>query len=1145
MADNDKVQVIISASADDFNQGLQDAISQLSSSISQMTTMFSQMSGNISSAMTKAAEVTTQSSNAIQNASASTANSTQSTFSSISNAISSMSGNVKGAFSTLGEAMGSVMGVASKISGVMAGAALFGSAVSATKNYYTEINKLSSQLGITTQQASGLNVALKGAGISTEDYLGASRAMTRQLSSGATGFTKLGVSVKNADGSFKNSQQLLLEVAGVLRNTAAGTSRNVAAMEIFKRAQIDVNKFSKLSAEGMAEAAQKAEQLGLMVGPQQMANFNAYTAAQRQLGIVTEALSVNIGNVMLPILANFGAAILSIPSKISGVVSSIQNWLSSHQEVVTVIEAVAEAVGTLVAVWGIYKVGVLASAAATVVMNGITTLSTTLMKAGSISTAIATAATNLFSGSCFKAAAAQLAMITPMGILIGSIVVIGVAIATLATAWYTNFNGIKDATAGTIDAIAQAFSKLWEHIKNMGSSIIQILKGALALDPATIDAGVNSFKSNWSGAMSDLGSIGSNMWKGLKTAGILAFEGVRDKAKGIMSSLGFGGDDTKGGEQPQGNPFTPSESGQDKNGKENEGQTEYEKKKKEYETAVAQAKYDAESQGKSFTYNDQLYLYQSYLKDVQKLDDEHHHETLEFKMEELNLERQNIEEQVKLKATQYKREQALAAAGKDNVKKAEEAVNEKVEKGIALNEYELKLYNKMQESANALADSQAKLNAETEKCNLIHEKIQASLKAEADLLKTAAKNQVEYKHTDIENAYTNRQITEPKKRAYYEQENQSDYDKSNANTESELKGNLKAGVNYSDQLAEYQKFLTAVDEKTRQESLDKMEKNAGDPDKLRATLNQGLQAYSTYFKNVQNYRQQDQQYNNRYVTLAFNTMETSMAKGLNGILQRTTSFSQAMKNIFNSMVKSLSQQWTSELAKKWTDSLSQMYKQLTTHKAKVKTAETTGDAAVLANKTATDAAEVAKEQAKAAQLIAINKEKNAKIKEGNATESQAAVTDIGTEIAQMLEMMAVVYLISSLLGSGSSSSSSTTTRASGTYYQSNSVSGLPSYDVGSWSLPSDSIAKVHKGEMIVPAKGGFADTVRGMMAGGSNGTGSGSGAQVNHSPTYNVQAMDAKGVGRVLKDNSRQVTQSLYRVQRSMAKQNATRWGLT
>jgi hypothetical protein len=66
-----------------------------------------------------------------------------------------------------------------------------------------------------------------------------------------------------------------------------------------------------------------------------------------------------------------------------------------------------------------------------------------------------------------------------------------------------------------------------------------------------------------------------------------------------------------------------------------------------------------------------------------------------------------------------------------------------------------------------------------------------------------------------------------------------------------------------------------------------------------------------------------------------------------------------------------------------------------------------------------------------------------------------------------------------------------------------------SFAVGSWQLPNDMIAQVHKGEMIVPA----AQTpwAQSLMANAAGGGGQGD-VHVHHSTHFNVSAMDAQSV---------------------------------
>ncbi|QBR70660.1 hypothetical protein CU048_04510 [Beijerinckiaceae bacterium] len=84
------------------------------------------------------------------------------------------------------------------------------------------------------------------------------------------------------------------------------------------------------------------------------------------------------------------------------------------------------------------------------------------------------------------------------------------------------------------------------------------------------------------------------------------------------------------------------------------------------------------------------------------------------------------------------------------------------------------------------------------------------------------------------------------------------------------------------------------------------------------------------------------------------------------------------------------------------------------------------------------------------------------------------------------------------------------------------ASGLASFATGAWSLPSDMIAQVHQGEMIVPA--GPAANFRNLLDGNS---GRGGTVHVNHATNFNVTAIDAQGVKQFLKNNSKQILRAL------------------
>ena len=83
-----------------------------------------------------------------------------------------------------------------------------------------------------------------------------------------------------------------------------------------------------------------------------------------------------------------------------------------------------------------------------------------------------------------------------------------------------------------------------------------------------------------------------------------------------------------------------------------------------------------------------------------------------------------------------------------------------------------------------------------------------------------------------------------------------------------------------------------------------------------------------------------------------------------------------------------------------------------------------------------------------------------------------------------------------------------------------------SFAVGSWELPNDMIAQVHKGEMIVPAaKHPWAQN---LMANSAGGGGQGGGdIHVHHSTDINVSAMDAHSIRQFFKDNSKRIMRTI------------------
>lgn len=76
------------------------------------------------------------------------------------------------------------------------------------------------------------------------------------------------------------------------------------------------------------------------------------------------------------------------------------------------------------------------------------------------------------------------------------------------------------------------------------------------------------------------------------------------------------------------------------------------------------------------------------------------------------------------------------------------------------------------------------------------------------------------------------------------------------------------------------------------------------------------------------------------------------------------------------------------------------------------------------------------------------------------------------------------------------------------------VAGLASFDVGSWRIPEDQVAAVHKDEMIVPARGGVADMFRDYLTGGGGDAGGGT----THIHNWNGPVLSKESLTKAVTD---------------------------
>lgn len=218
-------------------------------------------------------------------------------------AVQSAASGITSQFSNIASSIG---GAVIAITAVFGGGRIFSNVIGETKQWTTEAMKLARVLGITTESASVLNLALGDIYTDSETYLSASRMMTRQALANGDGFRKLGIDVRDAGGHLKPTGDLMQEVLEKINGLSTAQDRNAAGLMIFGRSWGEASKLLKLSAQVMDEAREKAESLHLIVGPEGVAATKAYKTAMNDVEDVVMGLKVQVGNEVLPSLTELG-----------------------------------------------------------------------------------------------------------------------------------------------------------------------------------------------------------------------------------------------------------------------------------------------------------------------------------------------------------------------------------------------------------------------------------------------------------------------------------------------------------------------------------------------------------------------------------------------------------------------------------------------------------------------------------------------------------------------------------------------------------------------------------------------------------------------------------------------------------------------
>lgn len=352
-----------------------------------------------------------------------------------------------------------------------------------------ELNTLSKQTGITTDDLQKMQYAADLVDVSVENITGAMTKMKKGMAEGDFGkaaFETLGVSVRDASGELRNSNEVFYEVLQALSQIPNETERDTIAMEIFGKSADQLAGIIDDGGAALKAYGDEAENLGLILDTETLTSLNDVNDTIDKLKAQAGAELAKAGAEALEALT---PVLETVIDKLSQLFEWIGNLDESQMETIITILAVVAAISPIA--------GIIAS-----ICGAITSFLTIWPQVQAV-------------GAAIKA----FALANPMALVVAAVILLGTIIAT-------NWDKIKPI----LEAAWEKVKTVFDNIKAKIETAMQAVKGVFETVKTAI-LGV------WDGLVNGIKSK-INVIIGFFNKLITKVNGLANKANGVLGYLG-------------------------------------------------------------------------------------------------------------------------------------------------------------------------------------------------------------------------------------------------------------------------------------------------------------------------------------------------------------------------------------------------------------------------------------------------------------------------------------------------------------------------------------------------------------------------------------------------------------------------------
>ena len=248
-----------------------------------------------------------------------------------------------------------------------------------------ELNTLSKQTGISTDELQKMQYAADRIEVDTDTIVGGMKKLKKALTSANAPFEELGINTRDAKGEFRDITDIFYDSIEALSKIENETERDTVAMQLFGKSADELAGVIDDGGEALRQLGQEAENLGVIIPEEDIQKANELNDAIDKLKAEATGTFAQIGaeiaEMLLPYLPDIKNAIESVlkalrdmdpatlgtAAKCAAIVAAISPIATVASSVTTAIGGMTKAIGEI----GVGSASVLGIVAAVVVAFGL------------------------------------------------------------------------------------------------------------------------------------------------------------------------------------------------------------------------------------------------------------------------------------------------------------------------------------------------------------------------------------------------------------------------------------------------------------------------------------------------------------------------------------------------------------------------------------------------------------------------------------------------------------------------------------------------------------------------------------------------------------------------------------------------------